>query len=204
MVRCIPLGSTHVLLASLSNPLAISSLMDVLLPIIEDTLVVLDIHANMLREVPDALSRCRALEELNVSDNPIPAVPKWLGHLTELRVVLMDRCSLRTLPANMIAAQYLHTICSKLVPASLSAYYVPLIAIFKCSPAKSTDLFTVVAFSAPEARNAADRRQSVRRTLEDSESNPHDTGLAKCSEPSDRVARSAWRYGVTCYYTTAY
>jgi Leucine-rich repeat (LRR) protein len=131
----ISLGSTHVLLASLSNPLAMSSLMDVLLPIIEDTLVVLDIHANMLREFPDALSRCRALEELNISENPISAVPKWLGHLTELRVVLLDRCSLRTLPVNMIAAQHLHTICSKLMPPLLSASSVPLTTIYEYSTA---------------------------------------------------------------------
>jgi len=181
-----------------------SSLLDVLLPIIENTLVVLDVHANMLREVPNALARCRELEELNLSENPIPAVPKWLGDLTELRVVILDRCSLRALPATMIAAQQLHTICSKLILASLAASSVPLTTIFDYSTAQSIDQFAIVAISASQARNATDRRKSVCRTLEDSESDPYDIGLADCIEFSDRRARSERTCGTGCYYAAAH
>jgi Leucine-rich repeat (LRR) protein len=85
----------------------------VLLPIIDDTLVVLDIHDNLLQKLPDALCRCRALEELNVSENPLLSAPTWLGDLMELRVVLLDQCGLRSLPSSMISAQHLHTVCSE-------------------------------------------------------------------------------------------
>lgn len=88
-------------------------LLAALLPIICGSLVVLDVHDSLLQGLPDGLSRCHALEELNISGNPISEVPIWLGELVNLRVAMMDDCNLRSLPSSLMAAQHLHTICGQ-------------------------------------------------------------------------------------------
>ncbi len=57
------------------------------------------------------LAHCHVLEELNVSKNPLSVLPCWLGQLTNLRVVVVDDCSLKQLPSELADVRNLHTIC---------------------------------------------------------------------------------------------
>jgi hypothetical protein len=86
-------------------------LLEVLLPVISDTLVVLDLHNNSMRSVPHSLARCTRLEELNLSYNPIPYIPDCLNRMSELRVLALDGCDLTSLPPSLVYSQRLHTIC---------------------------------------------------------------------------------------------
>lgn len=106
-------GSTHVLLSQVHPPEAALPLLQVLIPTISSTLVVLDLHDNGLPSLPIHLTQCHALEELNISNNPIGLIPDWMGELTELRVLVADGCGLKTLPSSMMRDQKLHTMCSK-------------------------------------------------------------------------------------------
>lgn len=87
--------------------------LSVLLPVVASTLVVIDISNNLLLDLPSSLARCHALEELNVSENPVLTLPSWMGELTNLRMVMADGCGLKTLPAELAKARMLHTICGE-------------------------------------------------------------------------------------------
>jgi len=102
-----------VLLPSLEPQGQVFALLTALLPIIQSSLVVLDIHNNLLQRLPDGLASCNALEEINVSGNPISEVPVWIGEMVSLHVAILDDCSLRSLPSTLMAAQHLHTICGE-------------------------------------------------------------------------------------------
>lgn len=108
-------GSTHVLLSSLPADQFLLPLLTVLLPIISSTLVVLDISSNGLTALPAAIARCMALEELNISDNQVLSLPPWMGELSSLRVLVVDGCGLKAMPAELASARYLHTICGELM-----------------------------------------------------------------------------------------
>ncbi len=106
-------GATHVLLPALSLSDDVYGLLSALLPIISSTLVVLDVSNCLLDTVPESLTRCKCLEELNISDNPLSSLPAWLGQLPSLRVLVVDACGLKTLPGDLVAAHHLHTICGE-------------------------------------------------------------------------------------------
>jgi Leucine-rich repeat (LRR) protein len=82
-----------------------------ILPYLASTLVVLDVSSCQLSSLPAELALCTALEELNVANNPLGALPPWLGDLTSMRVLVIDGCGLHTLPAELVAVRGLHTIC---------------------------------------------------------------------------------------------
>jgi hypothetical protein len=70
----------------------------------------LDISANFLVALPPALESCFCLEELNVSFNPLRALPLFIAHLTSLRVLIADSTGITTLPAPLSALDRLHTL----------------------------------------------------------------------------------------------
>ncbi|KAH8921149.1 hypothetical protein BT69DRAFT_356469 [Atractiella rhizophila] len=103
-------GTTHLLLRHTQTPdLVIPCLMDAI-PLITQTLLVLDISSCQLLEVPKILSSCQALEELNVSSNPLDCLPSFLNRITSLRVLMADKCGLITLYNDLSDLQNLHTI----------------------------------------------------------------------------------------------
>jgi len=106
-------GATHVLLPNMSLSEDVHGLLSALLPIISSTLVVLDVSTCCLDALPQALSRCLVLEELNVSGNPLASLPSWLGQLSSLRVLVVDGCNLKQLPIEMMNSRNLHTICAR-------------------------------------------------------------------------------------------
>jgi Leucine-rich repeat (LRR) protein len=103
-----------VLLPNLSLTEDVHGLLSALLPIISSTLVVLDVANCYLDALPQALARCQVLEELNLSENPLTALPPWLGQLSSLRVLVVDGCSLKQLPIELMNTRNLHTICGEL------------------------------------------------------------------------------------------
>lgn len=106
-------GATHLLLSHVGLGEQVIDLLTVLLPVVASTLVVLDVSNNLLLDLPPSLARCHALEELNLSENPVLVMPTWIGELTNLRMVMADGCGLKTLPAELAKARLLHTICGE-------------------------------------------------------------------------------------------
>ena len=84
--------------------------MTTVLPTIGTTLLALDISANFLVALPPALESCVCLEELNVSFNPLRALPLFVAHLTSLRVLIADSTGIATLSAPLSALDKLHTL----------------------------------------------------------------------------------------------
>ena len=84
--------------------------MTTVLPTIGTTLLALDISANFLVALPPALESCVCLEELNVSSNPLRALPLFIAHLTSLRVLIADSTGITTLSAPLSALDKLHTL----------------------------------------------------------------------------------------------
>lgn len=73
---------------------------------IPDSLLVLDLSGTGITELPSALSSCVALEELNLSANPLARMGESdtiqaLFSLSSLRVLLMDQCGLELLPEEL-------------------------------------------------------------------------------------------------------
>lgn len=73
---------------------------------------VLDISSTNLEEIPEAIGSCTALEELNISSNPIsPAtLPRSLGELAALRVLVADDAGLSSLPIDLLGLHELKTL----------------------------------------------------------------------------------------------
>ncbi|WFD31283.1 hypothetical protein MSPP1_002317 [Malassezia sp. CBS 17886] len=70
---------------------------------VPETLVVLDVSSSSLTYLPEELQCCHALEELNLSNNPLgsaPAKATWhhITRLPSLRVLLADVCELDEIP----------------------------------------------------------------------------------------------------------
>ena len=89
---------------------AVPAFLTTVLPTISTTLLALDISANFLVALPPALESCVFLEELNVSFNPLRALPLFIAHLTSLRVLISDSTGITTLSAPLSALDKLHTL----------------------------------------------------------------------------------------------
>ncbi|KAI9460839.1 hypothetical protein BJY52DRAFT_1117480 [Lactarius psammicola] len=103
-------GTTHLLIGSSGAASALPAFLTTVLPTIGTTLLALDISANFLVALPPALESCVCLEELNVSFNPLRALPLFIAHLTSLRVLIADSTGITTLPAPLNALDKLHTL----------------------------------------------------------------------------------------------
>jgi hypothetical protein len=102
-------GVTHLLLADVGSSIALvlPSLITVLAP----SLLVADLSNNELSFLPESLRYSALLEELNVSNNPIRALPVWVSDLNSLHVMVVDGCGLATMPGELSQLSHLHTIC---------------------------------------------------------------------------------------------
>lgn len=103
-------GTTHLLIGSSRTASALPAFLTTVLPTISTTLLALDISANFLVALPPALESCICLEELNVSFNPLRALPLFIAHLTSLRVLIADSTGITTLPAPLSSLDKLHTL----------------------------------------------------------------------------------------------
>ncbi|KAF8271353.1 RhoGEF domain-containing protein [Lactarius quietus] len=103
-------GTTHLLIGSSRTAGAVPAFLTTVLPTISTTLLALDISANFLVALPPALESCVCLEELNVSFNPLRALPLFIAHLASLRVLIADSTGITTLPAPLSALDKLHTL----------------------------------------------------------------------------------------------
>ena len=103
-------GITHLLVGGSSTPNSVPAFLTTMLPQISTTLLALDISANFLVSLSPALASCACLEELNISANPLRALPEFLAHLTSLRLLLADSTGVSTMPATLSALQKLHTL----------------------------------------------------------------------------------------------
>ncbi|KAI0067701.1 hypothetical protein BV25DRAFT_1867513 [Artomyces pyxidatus] len=103
-------GTTHLLVGSSTTPSALPSFLTNTLPHIGSTLLALDISANFLGALPPALESCVNLEELNVSSNPLRALPLFVARLTSLRVLIADSTGITTLPPPLSSLEKLHTL----------------------------------------------------------------------------------------------
>ncbi|KAH8988823.1 hypothetical protein EDB92DRAFT_1870144 [Lactarius akahatsu] len=103
-------GTTHLLIGSSRTASALPAFLTTVLPTIGTTLLALDISANFLVALPPALESCVCLEELNVSFNPLRALPLFVAQLTSLRVLIADSTGITTLPAPFNALDKLHTL----------------------------------------------------------------------------------------------
>lgn len=103
-------GTTHLLIGSSRTAGALPAFLTTVLPTIGTTLLALDISANFLVALPPALESCICLEELNVSFNPLRALPLFIAHLTSLRVLIADSTGITTLSAPLSALDKLHTL----------------------------------------------------------------------------------------------
>ncbi|KAI0257518.1 hypothetical protein BJV78DRAFT_1293142 [Lactifluus subvellereus] len=83
-------GTTHLLIGSSITASALPPFLTTVLPTISTTLLALDISTNFLGALPPALESCVCLEELNVSSNPLRALPLFITQLTSLRVLIAD------------------------------------------------------------------------------------------------------------------
>lgn len=93
-----------------STPNAVPSFLTAYLPQISTSLLALDISANFLASLSPALASCSCLEELNISANPLRALPEFLSQLTSLRVLLADSTGISTIPGPLSALDKLHTL----------------------------------------------------------------------------------------------
>ncbi|KAI0307840.1 hypothetical protein B0F90DRAFT_72744 [Multifurca ochricompacta] len=103
-------GTTHLLIGSSSSASSLPAFLMNVLPTISTTLLALDISANFLGALPPALESCVCLEELNVSFNPLRALPLFIVHLASLRVLIADSTGITTLPAPLSVLDKLHTL----------------------------------------------------------------------------------------------
>ncbi|KAI9455853.1 hypothetical protein F5148DRAFT_1225326 [Russula earlei] len=103
-------GTTHLLIGSSIAAGALPLFLSTVLPTINTTLLALDISANFLGALPPSLSSCVCLEELNVSSNPLRALPLFVSQLRSLRVLIADSIGLATLPPPLSALDKLHTL----------------------------------------------------------------------------------------------
>ena len=105
--------TTHLELANCSQPPILIELFKSTLPLLADTLVVLDISACGLSTIPDTIAVCQHLEELNISRNALQdgTLPNCIGFLRSLRLLIADQCEL-TLLGRSLASQLpeLHTL----------------------------------------------------------------------------------------------
>jgi len=78
------------------------------LPTINTTLLAVDISANFLSALPPALEFCVCLEELNMSSNPLWALPHLITQLSPLCILIVDLTGLTTLSASLSMLDKLH------------------------------------------------------------------------------------------------
>lgn len=93
-----------------STPNSVPSFLNTTLPQISVTLLALDISANFLPFLSPALAACVALEELNISSNPLRVLPEFLAGMTSLRLLIADSTGISTIPPALSALQKLHTL----------------------------------------------------------------------------------------------
>ena len=82
---------------------------------VPDRLVVLDLSRCALTALPPSLHECAALEELNLSQNPLQTLPRCasaaqLASLSHLRILLMDACQLETVPIELACVRELRVL----------------------------------------------------------------------------------------------
>ncbi|WFC93686.1 hypothetical protein MBRA1_000308 [Malassezia brasiliensis] len=99
--------TTHLSMKGCALPLPVYDVLRV-----PASLVVLDLSHAALDRLPPALAHCGALEELNVSHNPLHDLAHWapLGALRRLRVLLADACALCALPAELVETRELEVL----------------------------------------------------------------------------------------------
>ena len=67
-----------------------------------DTLEILDIGGNQLRELPDSLLRFRKLRVLFASGNPMTEFPSMLNKISSLEMIGFKACQIRHVPENSL------------------------------------------------------------------------------------------------------
>ncbi|KAI3626291.1 hypothetical protein CBS9595_001652 [Malassezia furfur] len=99
--------TTHLSMKGCALPLPVYDVLRV-----PTSLVVLDLSHAALDRLPPTLAHCSALEELNVSHNPLHDLAHWapLGALRRLRVLLADACALRALPTELVETRELEVL----------------------------------------------------------------------------------------------
>ena len=105
-------GTTHLILAGSLQPKELFAMLSSTLPTLAETLLVLDISSCSLASIPEGLSFCSHLEELNISNNPIQfgTFPNFFFLLRSLRVLIADNCGFSHISRPLVTFQSLHTL----------------------------------------------------------------------------------------------
>lgn len=92
-------NTTHLLLSGSQDP-ELMSFLERSLPVMSQSLLVLDLSHTSLAELPVGLQSCSKLEELNISKTPLQraCLPSWIGNISSLRVLIADDLGLVSLP----------------------------------------------------------------------------------------------------------
>ncbi len=98
-------NTTHLLL-SCNQADGLLEVLERVLPLTTN-LLVLDLTNCGLQRLPDAIGSCIALEELDISGNPVGHLPEWMLNLRALRTLSADRIELHHLPSSLIQLQEL-------------------------------------------------------------------------------------------------
>lgn len=102
-------GVTHLLLPAIGS--SILHILPSLIAVLAPSLLVADLSDNDLSYLPESFRHSTLLEELNVSNNPLRALPVWLSELVSLHVLVVDGCGLATMPAELGQLGRIHTVC---------------------------------------------------------------------------------------------
>ncbi|KIS72329.1 uncharacterized protein UMAG_00736 [Mycosarcoma maydis] len=98
-------NTTHLLLSGNQSE-GLVQVLERVLPLTTN-LLVLDLSNCHLQRLPDAIGACIALEELDISRNPVGCLPDWILNLRALRTMSADCIGLHHLPSSLIQLQEL-------------------------------------------------------------------------------------------------